>query len=166
MLTAYAREYPINGLESNPLVLNALLTSYDSSDSIWDFRPDPDRFSLREMAAHVADWDEVYIARLNRAVVEDRPKLESVDEDLLCVERDYAHQDPFDNLEKWKLNRGRLVALIRSLPNEAFTRTTFSFLGEISIDGWLARILGHDLYHIRQTIDFVALHADKVNARQ
>ena len=55
-------DYLLSALEGAPDVIAALLDGVPPDDALWDRRPDPERFSLREIVAHLADWDGVYAA--------------------------------------------------------------------------------------------------------
>jgi hypothetical protein len=157
MLPEKARLYPLSALESTPVVMEAIIGDRDSADPLWDFRPDQNRFTLREALAHCADWDEIFLGRLKRTVNEDTPTLPDVDEGAIAVEHNYAAQDPLQNLERWKSNRAVLVNYIKGLRNEDFARTGHKPpLGEISIEGWLSLMNGHDMYHLRQAVDYIA----------
>ena len=54
MLPSLARIYLISALEGTPDVLNGFLAPLGPEDQRWDFRPDPERFTLREVVAHLA----------------------------------------------------------------------------------------------------------------
>ena len=60
MMNERTRHYLLLDLESAPDVLARLLA--DMSDpAVYDRTPDPDRFTLREMVAHLADWEAVFL---------------------------------------------------------------------------------------------------------
>jgi hypothetical protein len=169
MLPEKARIYPLTALEAAPVVMNAVLGNRESNDKLWDFRPDPERFTLREAMAHEADWDEIFLGRLKRTVDEDTPTLPDMDETAIAAERNYSSQDPLHNLARWKDNRVALVTYIKSLRNSDFARTGHKApLGEISVEGWLSLMIGHDMYHIRQAVDYIDSYrsgsADSIHA--
>lgn len=144
------KAYLLNGMAGTPVLMAALAKTVRD----WDARPDPDRFTLREMIAHVADWDLIFSERLNRLVNEETPFLPSVDEGILCAERNYANQDPHVNLTRLVESRAKLVAQFEALPSEAWNRTAHrEFVGDINVGQLAAMILGHDAYHLRQLVD-------------
>ena len=55
MLPERIHLYLLLDLESAPEALARLLADV-TDPAAWDRRPDPDRFTLREMVAHLADW--------------------------------------------------------------------------------------------------------------
>src|SRR5436190_13009197 len=115
MLPVFARKYVLSGLSSTPDVLETILRGKESSDPIWDFRPDPDRFTLREMVAHLADWEPIFMERFQRTRSETEPRLPDYDEGKIAIERDYAHSDPIANLARFRAGRASLVTFLQSL---------------------------------------------------
>lgn len=85
-----AIDYVLNGLEAAPLVQARLLK--DCTE--WDARPELDRFTLREMIAHLADWEVIWMDRVVRFTTEVHPYLESIDEGQIAIDNDYANLDP------------------------------------------------------------------------
>jgi len=159
MLPEKARLYPFTALESAPVVMSALLRGRTSGDDLWDFRPNPERFTLREVLAHVADWDNIFLERVQRILDEDQPTLPDLDEGAIALANAYAIQDPLDNLKRWSESRPELVKLLRSRKHEDFGRIGYKApFGAISIDAWLSLIIGHDMYHLRQTSEYIAAY--------
>ncbi|HEX8833513.1 MAG TPA: DinB family protein [Abditibacteriaceae bacterium] len=40
-----------------------------------DLRPDPERFTIREIMAHLADWEKIFHERMRRVCAEENPTL-------------------------------------------------------------------------------------------
>lgn len=152
MITRPLLDYVVNGLEAGPRVQSALL----AGEVNWDRRSEPDRFTLREMVAHLADWEDIWAARVQRFLTEEHPMLESIDEGQIAVERDYASQEPLANLARYGAGREALVAKLRALPIEAWARTGHrQFVGDLTLFELAALIAGHDSYHLKQTVEFL-----------
>lgn len=148
--------YLVGGIEATPVILAALLSKRDRTDPMWDDRPDPERFTLREVMAHLADWDPIFLDRVVRMVCEDHPFLPSIDESVICAERNYDLQDPLANLERLKLSRPELVAALRVLPADDWERTgTRELVGALDLFQLMSMILSHDSYHIKQVAERV-----------
>jgi hypothetical protein len=151
MVPEPVRTYLLHDLEAAPLLMARVLHS--ASD--WDRRPDPDRFSLREMIAHVADWEDIWQERIHRIASEDNPFLPSVDEGELVTAHNYAAQDPVANIGRYQTGRLALVAAIRALPDSVWTRPAHrEFVGDVDFLQQIAMIVGHDGYHLKQAIEF------------
>ena len=98
MLPPPVRKYLLTSVGSTPKILASLLKGVSGEDAVWDKRPDPERFTLREVVAHLTDWDPIHIERINRILAEEEPLLPDMDEGQIAIENDYAHQDPIENL--------------------------------------------------------------------
>ena len=68
MMPAAVRKYLLSALAGTPVVADRLLLDVHADDPRWDFRPEPDRFTLREVVAHLADWEPIHLERLTRNV--------------------------------------------------------------------------------------------------
>jgi len=76
--------YLLTDLECAPDVLARLLADV-AEPAMWDRRPDSDRFTLREMAAHLADWEGVFLARLTQTRDEENATLHGLDEGKVAI---------------------------------------------------------------------------------
>jgi hypothetical protein len=150
-MNAYVRNYLCSGLEAGPKIYAKLLTGITEAES--DARPDPERFTIREVLAHLADWEPIWHARISRIVQEDRPSLEDIDEGELALQNNYAECDLNDALARFTEGRAALTALLRALPPEAWLREGVRHWGALSVDGFAGMILGHDGYHAAQVIE-------------
>ncbi|MBS1723888.1 MAG: DinB family protein [Armatimonadetes bacterium] len=150
------RNYLVTGIEGTPAVLKSLFADWREDDARWDERPDPERFTMREMIAHVADWDPIFLQRVSRLRSEDNPMLESVDEGELAKERDYASQSPTQNLRRLEGSRPELVALLRSMSESEWDRVGHrGGIGDVTMFDLVVTILGHDGYHTKQAAENV-----------
>lgn len=156
MLHQYARRYILSSLEGTPDVLEQLLRGVKAEDVAWDRRPDPDRFTIREVVAHLADWDDVFLDRMTRTREQVEPILQGYDEGQVAKDRDYAHQDPHANLARFRKEREALIAFLRSLTAAEWERIgRHSEIGSISLESQAALICGHDGYHTRQIAEWL-----------
>ena len=149
-------KYIVDGIEGAPSVMKSVLGHLGPNDPRWDARPDPERFTLREMVAHVADWDPIFLGRVEKMKSESNPMLESVDEGALAIEHGYSNQDPVANLDRLAASRPKLVSALRSVSPEDWDRTGHrQFVGDVSLFQLATMIIGHDAYHLRQAAAFV-----------
>ncbi len=150
------KRYALLALEGTPEVLDALLKSTPADAEVWDARPDPERFSLREMIAHLADWEPIWLMRIERTLTEDHPTLPDLDENQMVVDNGYAQQNPHANLIRFRQGREQVVPKLRSLSEAAWERTAYrDTLGDLNIEGITAMMLGHDGYHTRQAAEWI-----------
>ncbi len=157
MLPTAAAQYLTSAFDNAPAALAALLSHLPSASPIWDTRRDPARFSLREIVAHLADWDSVWEERFGRTVAEATPLLLRPDLDQRAAERGYATADPVECLARLRESRAGLTASLRSLPEEAWTRmATLDRMGEVPLHVLVALAVSHDSYHVRQVAEWLA----------
>lgn len=154
------RSYLLGALEAAPEVFDSLLQNLSGDEA--DFRPDPARFSLREVMAHLADWDVIFLERLTRTRDENEPSLPDVDEGQLVLEHDYAHADVKEQLRLFGERRAQLVAFARELPLEAWQRVCrHERAGRLTLEGLATLIPLHDAYHLRQVTQWRASYAGR-----
>ena len=157
MLPDRIHHYLLLDLESAPAVLARLLANV-TDVAVWDRRPDPDRFTLREMAAHLADWEGVFLGRLTQTRDEENATLHGLDEGQVAVDNDYAHADPQECLTRYGTGRKKIVACLRGLSPEQWERTgTHTEVGPISLEAQAILIAAHDGYHRQQAMAYTAL---------
>jgi hypothetical protein len=150
-------DYFVNALDNAPLLLDHFLGGYSSEDAIWNYRTDPGRFTLREVLAHVADWNDIYRERLERTRAENHPLLPNCDEGAIALARNYAGTDPLNSLRRFRESRHTLIELVRSISHEDWSLlATREGVGDLSIGEQIALIAAHDAYHIRQVLDYLA----------
>lgn len=156
------RAYLVAALLGTPDVLDGLLAILRPDDPTWDNRPDPNRFTLREMVAHVADWEPIHLDRLSRTLAENVPVLPSYDEGQIALDHDYAHTAPHSSLIRFRDGRAKLVAFLQARANAEWEREADrQDLGRCSIEAMATVALAHDCYHIRQAIQWLAASQGK-----
>jgi uncharacterized damage-inducible protein DinB len=151
MMPAVVRTYLAAALSGTPDVAERMLKDLCADDPRWDYRPDPDRFTLREAVAHLADWEPIHLERIVRLQSEVNPILPDVDEGKLAIEHDYAHSDPHGSLEWLRGGRQKIIQQLALLDPEDWTRPGVrESVGPVTIEILVAFILAHDGYHTRQ----------------
>ncbi|HSI72481.1 MAG TPA: DinB family protein [Fimbriimonas sp.] len=151
-----AKDYLLKALSAQPVIAGSLLGYVRHDSPVWDRRPDPSRFTLREVLAHLADWEPIWLDRCQRFVDEDHPFLPSVDETDLVAVNDYATSNPSDSLRAYVEGRNNLVHYLKGIPDEAWDRTADrQFVGELTLHQQVAMALSHDGYHMKQIIEWL-----------
>jgi len=153
MLTAKTHTYLIHGLSGTPDVVEALLAGIPADDPRWDYRLAPERFTLREALAHIADWEPIWKMRVARIRAEDKPLIEDIDEGEVAIKNDYAHSNPLESIKRFREGRALLVAEYQTVADDEWERYgLWVYMGTtpISVEGYLALNSGHDGYHTQQ----------------
>lgn len=150
------RRYLLYGLENQPAVLSQLLRDLGPDDPAWDRRPDPERFTLREIVAHLADFEPIWLERVERTAGEVNPVLPSADEGQMAIDHDYASTDPFESLQRYRRGRAALVARLRDLPDDGWDRAgRREQIGPMTIFEQMVMVLSHDGYHTGQVTEWL-----------
>ncbi len=161
MLIPLMRERLFTALEGTPKVLDALFGSLEPTSTTWDFRPDPDRFTLREVVAHLADYDEIFQNRIRQTRDEDSPTFAPSNPGQLAIDSNYAASDVAQSLARLRDHREAFVKYLRGLSVDDWQRSgTVSVAGDtglVTAEELAAFVLVHDGYHTRQIAEWLAL---------
>ncbi len=156
MLPEKVYHYLLIDLTSAPDVLEKMLETVTDPHA-YDQRPDPDRFTLREVIAHLADWDKVFLGRMKQTRDADRPTLQGIDEGQVAIDHHYAGLDPAESLARHKANRAEMVEFLRSLSPAEWERIgNHTELGPITLTAQAVLVGAHDGYHRQQVVCYVS----------
>jgi len=152
MLPEHARHYLLTDLESAPAVLARLLHGFTD----WDARPDAARFTPREMVAHLADWEGVFLTRLMDTRDDEGAVLQGLDEGQVAIDNDYTRADPAECLHRYETGRAAIVFLLGGLSSAQWERVGMhTELGPVTLETQVVLIAAHDGYHRQQALDFL-----------
>lgn len=148
----------ISLLEKTPILLETLLRDLPADLLCW--KPAPDRWSISEVLAHLADAEQMFADRTRRIVTEDMPVLEKYDQADAASNGDYAVGSAEENLARFTQTRRSTIILLKSIPVSSAGRTaTHSEIGTITLDQMLNEWASHDLGHLRQIAELYRAHA-------
>jgi DinB superfamily len=88
-----------------------------------DFKPDPDKWSVRQIVAHLADTEAANVVRLRQVIAEDNPTLVPWDQNAWAERTDYAKRKPSQALDTMRHLRADNYQLLKDLPPETYSRT-------------------------------------------
>lgn len=150
----YAISYLFTALKAAPELFENLLQGLTSEEA--DYRHDPRRFTIREIMAHLADWDEIFLERLKRVRDEDNPTIEGLDEGELAQLHNYAISDPHQQLTLFRQRRARLVGYLRELETRDWSRGCLRpEIGSTNMEEMALIIPLHDTYHLLQVTEWL-----------
>ncbi|HXS77396.1 MAG TPA: DinB family protein [Terracidiphilus sp.] len=114
-------------------------------------RPRPDKWSIAEILAHLAE-DEIATAWRYRQMVEHSGvSLAGFDQDLWATLGRYSERDPQESLGLYRLLRDANVQFLRTLsPKEWECFGIHAERGRISVRDLATHMVGHDMNHIEQ----------------
>ena len=146
--------YGLSALENNAVVLSYLLRDLSFDSPRWDARPDPERFTLREIVAHLTDFDMVKRERFEHMIRENVPELPNWDAEEAA--RHYVNRHPGHDLERLLESRRSFAAWLEGLSEREWECTGIHpMLGTFSVKEGVHLILGHDAYHLRQVTEWL-----------
>ncbi len=114
-------------------------------------RPDPDRWSIGEILAHLAEAEVVGGYRMRMILGANGTPIQAFDQNIWAKNSDYARQDPLKSLELFRVLRQANLALLKSIPKKMW-----NYYGMHQERGkeTIARVVrmhaGHDINHTRQ----------------
>ena len=118
---------------------------------MWHFRPASDQWTIHEIIVHIADSEAIGYVRCRRFLAEPGSSILGYDESTWARELVYDGQSTDDALELFKWLRHNSYALIRDLPESAWSNTAVhSESGSMTLDDWFDLYARHIPDHIEQ----------------
>jgi hypothetical protein len=149
----FYKKYLLGAVSASPAVFEQLLEGITQEEI--DRKPDPERFSIREIMAHLADWEPVLLERIQRTRDENEPTLAVIDPGQLAIDHDYAHANFNEQVQLFGERRAKTAAVIADLNPTDWQRTAVRpNMGAVTMESLVAMIPLHDLYHLRQVAEW------------
>lgn len=147
--------YLFPALQATPDIFSALYALIPAHRL--DSPTHPDRFTPRQVIAHLAHWE--VILREERIVVPaEQPgaQVSAYDEAELAISHHYELTEVGEQLALFKAERMKTIALLQSLSKEQLDSTMVHPERGVSTVNDLANtMVGHDVYHIHQLTDLL-----------
>ena len=114
-------------------------------------RPAPGKWSVVEIVAHLADAEIAISWRLRQILSSNAIPIQAYDQDRWATTLDYAHRDPKQSLEDFRVLRNSNVALLKTVPRKSWENYGIhQERGNESVAHIVQMIAGHDLNHLQQ----------------
>jgi hypothetical protein len=115
-----------------------------------DARPQPGKWTVREIVHHLADSEMTAAVRLRLLLAEDRPEIKGYDQDEFA-RRLYYDRPHEPSLELFRLARASTAAILdRLTPAEWVREGTHSDAGPFGVETWLRVYAAHAHKHALQ----------------
>lgn len=145
--------YLFPGLEFGPRIVERLVAQIPAAR--YDEQTNPERFTLREAIAHLADWEPILRARIEKAIVEPDSPVAGIDEGIRAEEQGYGSWDVTEQLAVFRQERAKTIGYLRGLAAEDWSRAiVHNEKGRQTVSDQANQLLGHDLYHIDHLTEF------------
>jgi uncharacterized damage-inducible protein DinB len=120
-------------------------------------RPAPDRWSVAEILAHLADAEVVGSWRMRLIMGSDGTPISAFDQDVWASTFDYGNRDPRYSLKVFRALRENNLTLLKSVPKKLWeNHGMHSERGRETIAHMVRMFAGHDLNHLRQVEKIVS----------
>ncbi len=118
-------------------------------------RPAPNKWSVQEVLAHLADVEENAMrARVEAIVTQDMPRLAPFDQETRVVKMRYDRKNPRRSLAALKRQRQANLKWLRKLrPAQLKRKGVHEQVGEITAEEFLNEWAFHDLGHLKQILE-------------
>ena len=118
---------------------------------ILDRSPAPGKWSIRQIAVHLADAETVGVARFRTIAAQPGSVLKAYDQEAWAEKLAYIHQSPEQALELFSVLRKTTAAMLRALPEAAWKNTgRHEESGEVVLDRFVEHYCDHVDNHSRQ----------------
>lgn len=140
---------PLRLQQAAPAKLAALLKGKNRKQVMR--RPTPDKWSVAEILAHLADAELAIAWRLRQVLTNNAIPIQAYDQDMWAKTFDYAHRDPRHSLANFRALREANVALLKSVPRNLWENYgVHQERGNESVNHIVRMVAGHDLNHLLQ----------------
>lgn len=145
--------YLFHALETTPRLIRRAFDRIPVGS--WDTPTHPDRFTPRQVVAHLLDWEPILRQRIQQAVESPGSTLQVWDEGERAMTERYDEWDPVETLERWAEERSRTVGYLHSLGEADWAREALHpERGTMSAADMANMLPCHDLYHLEQLTSF------------
>ena len=136
-------------LKATPKKLEAQLKRLDKK--AWSRRPEPNRWSVGEILAHLADAELVVSWRLRLVLGSPGVPIQAFDQDVWASTFNYGRQDPKRSLETFRVLRENNLAMLKSVPKQLWDNFGMhSERGKETVAHMVKLYAGHDQNHLQQ----------------
>jgi hypothetical protein len=115
------------------------------------FRPAEGKWSIKEIATHLADTELVYGFRYRKILAEEAPPLATFDQQLWAGNLGYQQHDLNSVLEMFKALRRSSLGLMKIKSAKDWQRSgSHPEFGQLTVEQMVIHTASHDLNHLEQ----------------
>jgi DinB superfamily len=114
-------------------------------------RPEPGKWSIAEILAHLADTELVAGFRIRLILGENGAAIQAFDQDVWAEKLNYKKRDPKKSLEGFSMLRENNLTLLKSLPKPMWDNFGMhTERGKETVSRITEMFAGHDINHLMQ----------------
>jgi hypothetical protein len=120
-------------------------------ETVLDRMPGPGKWTIRQIAAHLADSELVIASRLRWIAAEPGSPLKAFDQDKWAQNLGYERQIPQEAVEAFRSLRQRTARMLRNLPDSVWKNTgRHEERGTVTLRDLVEGASGHSERHVEQ----------------
>ena len=140
---------PLKILRTTPRTIERLMKGVSKKRLM--SRPEPAKWSVAEIVAHLADTELVGGFRMRLVIGENGTTIQAFDQDVWAEKFEYRKRDPKLSLSRYAALRENNLALITSIPKAMWQNYGMhTERGKETVERIIQMYAGHDLNHLRQ----------------
>ena len=114
-------------------------------------KPAPDKWSIAEIVAHMADAEVAIAWRLRQILSNNAVSIQAYDQDLWAKTFNYARRDPRQSVASFTAQREGNLTLLKAVPRKLWDNYGIhQERGTESVNHVVKMVAGHDINHLRQ----------------
>jgi hypothetical protein len=140
----------IDAAEQGPKKLAAAVSGL--SDKVLRYKPSPEKWSILEILAHLADVEIIYSHRMRQMIAQQGSTIAPVDQDAWAAHLGYLEAAPAELVAQFGVNRHHNVRLLRRLKPSDLAKSAYhpEKKGDVTLEEQVPRFAAHDANHIEQ----------------
>ena len=122
-MTAAELKKLLDAAEKSPREIAASVSGL--SEKVLRYKPAPNKWSILEILAHLADMEILYAYRMRQMMADDKPVIAPINQDQWAARLGYLHESVPELLALYGLNRHHNLNLLRRLKPEDLGKSAF-----------------------------------------
>lgn len=140
---------PLAVQRGTPDKLAAVIESLDRKQL--SARPEPGKWSIAEILAHLADTELVISWRIRQTLSSNGTPIQAYDQDAWAKTFKYENRDPQVSLRTFRMLRENNLALLKTVPKDLLDNYGLhQERGKESVSHVIRMVAGHDVNHLEQ----------------
>jgi hypothetical protein len=140
----------LDAAEKSPREIAAAVSGLP--DKILRYKPSPEKWSILEILAHLADVEILYAYRMRQMLADKKPVIAPIDQDDWARNLGYMESVPAELVALYGLNRHHNLRLLRRLKPGDLEKSAFhpEYKKDVTLAEMVERMGGHGANHLQQ----------------
>jgi DinB superfamily len=140
----------LDAAEKSPKEIAAAVSGLP--DKVLRYKPSPNKWSILEILAHLADMEILYAYRIRQMLADKKPVIAPIDQDDWAHHLGYMESVPAELVALYGLNRHHNLRLLRRLRPGDLEKSAFhpEYNKNVTVAEMVERMGGHGANHLQQ----------------